>query len=104
MPIRHYTILGFVTCTVLWLTACASDRYNISIDSEPPGAQIFVDGKHQGTTPTNLYITRGGHQLRLELDGYTPRDFELPQTPHYGLEGEAIFYPRDQFHFTLEKE
>ena len=34
-----------------------------------PGATLFVDGVRKGKTPVTIDITRGKHQLRVELEG-----------------------------------
>jgi hypothetical protein len=41
------------------------------LDSRPPGARIFLDGKDVGKTPLTLSdIKVGSHPLRFELAGY----------------------------------
>jgi len=41
------------------------------IESRPPGAAVFLNGRHVGTTPLTLEgVPAGSHALRLELDGY----------------------------------
>jgi PEGA domain len=35
-----------------------------------PGATLFVDGVRKGKTPVTIDITRGKHQLRVELEGF----------------------------------
>jgi len=41
------------------------------VDSRPPGANVFVDGKLTGTTPMLLDdIAAGEHAVRIERDGY----------------------------------
>ena len=41
------------------------------VDSRPPGARVFVDGKLAGTTPLALKDIRAGeHAIRLEREGY----------------------------------
>jgi serine/threonine-protein kinase len=43
----------------------------LAIDSRPPGAHVFVDGKPAGTTPLEMSsVDAGSHVLRLEMDGY----------------------------------
>lgn len=52
----------------------------LELRSEPPGAAVFVDGQATGrTTPAELTLEPGQpHELRLELDGYTPVTQSLP--------------------------
>ncbi len=55
--------------------ASAQVAPRITIDSNPPGATIFVDGAMQSerTGPaTKVRINKGQHKLRLELEGYRP--------------------------------
>jgi hypothetical protein len=41
------------------------------VDSRPPGASVFVDGKPAGKTPIEVSsVDAGSHALRIELDGY----------------------------------
>ena len=43
----------------------------LRIDSAPPGAEIFVDDRFEGTTPTEVpNLTFGEHSLRFEKPGY----------------------------------
>jgi hypothetical protein len=41
------------------------------VESLPPGAEVFVDGKAVGTTPLVLArVDAGEHAVRLEREGY----------------------------------
>jgi serine/threonine-protein kinase len=43
----------------------------LNVDSRPPGAKVFVDGKLAGTTPLQLAgLDAGEHVVRIERDGY----------------------------------
>jgi hypothetical protein len=43
----------------------------LAVESRPPGAQVFVDGKPVGTTPLRLPSVKAGeHAVRLEHEGY----------------------------------
>lgn len=41
----------------------------VEIRSEPEGAKVYIDGELIGTTPLELPIDAGAHQLRLEMPG-----------------------------------
>jgi hypothetical protein len=61
----------------------APDRYgSLAVSSFPPGANVFLDGRFRGTTPTRLKgIPYGLYTLRLEKRGY----FDHSQRVHiYG--------------------
>lgn len=65
-----------------------------SIDSNPPGARIFVDGREVGITPKSVPLPDSQHSIKLSKDGYadqsrtvrpvdnSPIHFTL--TPEYG--------------------
>ena len=42
----------------------------LSINSEPSGAEIFIDGKYIGKTPLEIEVTTGNHTLTLTKDEY----------------------------------
>ncbi len=41
----------------------------LNVDSNPPGAQVIVDGEARGTTPVNLTLKAGAHTLELRGAG-----------------------------------
>jgi hypothetical protein len=44
---------------------------DLHVESRPPGATVFMDGKQVGTTPLSLRaVPAGSHALRIEYDGY----------------------------------
>lgn len=66
------------------LTSCASlftgTSDNITINSEPEGATILVEGIDYGSTPATISVKRPGlsdKQITLQLDGYEDRVFTL---------------------------
>jgi hypothetical protein len=43
------------------------------VESRPPGARVFLDGKLVGTTPLTMSdVPAGAHAVRLDLAGYRP--------------------------------
>ena len=43
----------------------------LTVDSRPPGAAVFLDGRLVGTTPLSLpSVPAGSHAIRLEYEGY----------------------------------
>jgi hypothetical protein len=49
----------------------------VNVASDPPGAELAVDGKLVGETPTRVDLDPGKHTLRLSLDGYHDTEHEL---------------------------
>jgi len=58
------------TTTISISLVVEATRYKLSINSNPSGASVFVDGIPRGITPTYTYVTPGYHQVKLELEGY----------------------------------
>lgn len=47
--------------------------FDVPVITEPPGAEIFLDGESKGRTPATVPVPgEGAHQLRLALDGHAP--------------------------------
>lgn len=53
------------------ITANAADSSSVSVKSNPEGAEISVDGKFVGNTPSTLQIKSGEHTISVKKDGYT---------------------------------
>ncbi len=79
---KHITVI--VLC--LSLTACATifDKTNddISFTSEPSGANIYLNGRLMGKTPTSFQVNRSPLsttmlQIAVEKEGYKRQAFEL---------------------------
>jgi formylglycine-generating enzyme required for sulfatase activity len=45
---------------------------NVSVTSEPAGAQLFVNGESRGTTPLTAEVMAGAHPVELRLQGFKP--------------------------------
>jgi len=65
----------------------------IELKSNPDGAEISVDGKYVGNTPTTLHLSVGDHAIKFEKPGFKPWARTLTITP-----GESTTIPA-----TLEK-
>jgi len=48
------------------------------VNSEPPGAEIYVDDQSSGkTTPDTLQLAPGAHHIRIEKNGFTERKWAV---------------------------
>ncbi len=45
---------------------------SVAIKSTPDGAEITIDGKFVGTTPSTLQLTQGEHSIIIEKSGFKP--------------------------------
>ncbi|WP_038046993.1 RodZ domain-containing protein [Thermus caliditerrae] len=54
------------------------ERYPLQVESDPPGARVYVDGFYLGQTPLRSPPLEGGKRhLRLDLPGYAPVEEEV---------------------------
>ena len=75
------------------LAACASYQ-NVAIESDPPGAEIFLDGKSVGATPQSLRISREQpHTVYLKKEGFRPELVVLEK--HDAIDGIDYLTPAD---------
>jgi len=44
----------------------------LKIATTPSGADIFIDGRHEGKSPVQISALRGTRQLEAKMDGYIP--------------------------------
>jgi hypothetical protein len=53
----------------------------VSIASTPPGADIFIDGKFAGQTPSKIPLAAGPHHVEVKFQGRQTwqRDLDVPQ-------------------------
>jgi WD40 repeat protein len=49
----------------------------ITINSEPTGAEVYVDGKFESSTPSKLLLSPGEHTIRVARPSYSPWERRL---------------------------
>lgn len=77
----------------LALSGCAAYQ-NVGIESDPPGAQIYLDGKLAGVTPLELQVGRdSAHTVYLKKEGYKPELVVLDK--HDTADGLDFLTPAD---------
>lgn len=67
----------------------------IIIETEPVGAQVYVNGVHKGTTPTLTGLKPGEYNISIEKEGY------LPLSTIIVVDGSSS---QRAFLYTLQKE
>lgn len=69
--IRTFTATSLSVAATVLSTGCVERR--IWIDSDPPGALVWVNDTQLGRTPVDVGILHDGvYDVRLEKDGYEP--------------------------------
>ena len=62
----------------------------MDLQSEPPGAVVWVDGVERGPTPVLLPLEPGRHRIRLVAEGYEPHQLERDFGPGEGYQPTPI--------------
>ena len=77
-------MVGFAILLIMLFSGCATlftgTKDTITIESEPPGAKIYIEGIEYGKTPATLILTRPGFSekmVTLKLKGYEHVNFVL---------------------------
>lgn len=64
----------------------ARSTATVSVATEPPGAQIFLDGvSANAVTPADIRVPTGTHTIEVRLDGYQSRSQELTAQAGQGM-------------------
>jgi hypothetical protein len=58
-------VLGLGVAASQWLSGGAPELATLSVESNPSGVPVFVDGVERGVTPTRLSLPPGAHILEL---------------------------------------
>ncbi len=68
----------------------APDTVKCSFSSTPPGAEITVDGRYVGSTPSVLNLSTGTHTVEVSLPGFASWKRELTVSPGSELTVNAV--------------
>jgi len=72
----------------------------VTVKSEPWGAAVLVDGVYREATPCEIFISRGHHQIELNLPGFLSKQTEKDIRGR--LFASALFPLRTEIRETLE--
>jgi hypothetical protein len=77
----------------------AQVQASLAVDSNPPGADIEVDGTFVGNTPSTINVTPGNHDVSVKKKGYVDWDRKLNVSGgsiHLSADLEATTQPTTQ--------
>lgn len=82
--------------TLFLLPGCATlvhgPNQEVVVETQPPGASVFVDGYREGRTPTRLKLSRvSSYDLRIRLEGYEPAQLQLRRERSPWTFGNIVF-------------
>ena len=66
----------FSDSTVTIRMTLVEQRGTVLVQSDPPGVEVYVDGRRHGVTPRPIPLVVGTHSFRLAMEGYREKTFE----------------------------
>jgi len=86
---RAWPLIAALAAAALLLTSSGCVRRRLTVRTNPPGAQVFIDDQEIGTTPCSAaFVYYGTRKITLMKDGYrTETIFQKIQPPWYELPG-----------------
>lgn len=90
--------LSAIFLSVTLLIATTACKTTTTINSDPPGADVYINGIHYGKTPTTIQVTNttfGDYRITLKKEGYKTYEAILPKELKVGplLVGLLCFWP-----------
>lgn len=67
----------------------------VEVASEPPQAEVWVDGRREAVTPATLRLTALPHRIEVRLDGYAAQAEEVTPRPGFAQTLELTLEPLD---------
>jgi len=68
----------------------------LTIESNPPGAEVLIDGKSYGRTPATVSLPPGSRYVVLRRDGYNTWSRELQAKPAESMTISADLKPLEE--------
>jgi PEGA domain len=92
---KQLLILFTASVSLFVLSSCATVMHStteeVELKSQPPNANIIVDGKKFGTSPQTVNIDRGSnHVVKFQLDGYEDYETQLTRKISFWFWGNAL--------------
>lgn len=95
LAMKTAIISMMIICSFV-LTDCATivngSREEITVNSTPPGAEIYINGQLRGTTPNTFHLKRSkDYKIALKKDGYKPYEDTIESGISWWLLGNILF-------------
>src|SRR5438270_5333169 len=86
-PWRAWRFLATLSLAALWLCSVGCVRRRLTVRTDPPGAQVFVDDQEIGTTPCSAsFVYYGTRKVTVMKDGYrTETVYQRINPPWYEI-------------------
>jgi len=93
--------LAVELATILW----GRDWSSLTVQTEPPGASVWIDEVFQGRTPLSIpYLLPGSKQIRVESSGYKTVSRTIELSPYAEQVQRITLVPQARQTFTLSSD
>lgn len=94
--VRRPVVTACILTLLLALSGCATiitgTHQTVYFKSNPPGADIAIDGQAVGKAPMQTSLSRGGsYKVDFKLEGYEPATIQTDFTFNWWMVGNVIF-------------
>jgi hypothetical protein len=87
--------------TILW----GRDWGSLTVQTEPPGASVWIDQEFQGRTPLDIpYLLPGSKRIRVESSGYQTESRTIEVSPYTEQVQSFTLIPQAPQTFTLSSD
>jgi len=83
-------ILALILYFVLFNPGITNPGSVVTVNSEPWGAAIYVDGAYMNAAPCKIFIPKGRRAIELDLPGFLPKQMEMDIA---GKIFASVFFP-----------
>ncbi len=102
LTILYAVALLFILFLLLILPGIRRNGALVSFATAPSGAAVFIDDLYAGSTPFEVFIARGSHEVRIEKPYFSERN-ETVRTPGR-IFGTLLFPRKMRYESDLEIE
>ena len=81
--------------------ALTSDISEVSFETNPEGAEVYIDGKLSGTTPVTLFINSGSHVVEYFMAGYESESKSIYVEPEEVVILENVKLTRQKINLNI---
>jgi len=87
-------IYGIILVVILYLVlfnpGITKPGSVVTVNSEPWGAAVYVDGAYRSAAPCSIFVPKGHRLIELELPGFSPKQIEMDIA---GKVFASVFFP-----------
>lgn len=77
LTVLYAAVLILLLFLLLFYPGIRRNGSNVTFDSLPDGAAVYIDGAYAGETPCTVFVVRGDREIRMTRTGFDARTYTL---------------------------